>query len=143
MINLRITREMKSFSQDLDSLLDQAFSSPQTCLAYRGQAWTPHTDVYETSSAYHLVAEVPGLAPEDIEVIVDREHLLIAGQRRPGGISGPLRVHQAEIMTGPFKRVFRLPGPIKPDETEARCELGLLTIILPKEAPNRSRVEVR
>lgn len=142
MINLRITRELGSLTQELDSLFDQVFSTPRLCLASRGQAWIPHTDIYETSDEYQVVVEIPGLAPEEIEVVVDRARLLIAGHRQPATPCGVHRVHQAEILSGSFKRVFRLPDLVNPDAVQARCEQGLLTVTLPKEVRSHTRVEV-
>jgi HSP20 family protein len=99
-------------------------------------------DVFESQDAYLVLAEVPGMNPGDIEVVVDRNHLRLSGARQ---LISPqrYRVHQAEIEYGSFQRVFRFPGPVTVDQVTASYDNGLLTITLPKEPIVQTSVKIR
>ena len=42
------------------------------------------------------------------------------------------RVIRSERRSGQFQRIITLPGPVKPDKVEAKCEKGVLTVTVPK-----------
>lgn len=141
MINLRIVKNL-SGGRDLDQFFDQMLYGPQTKVSLRGQTWAPQVDIYETDDNYLLMAEMPGMEPEEIEVMVDRIHLKISGRRRPPAPEGSFRVHRTEISCGNFDRTFRLAAPIMTDRVGASYENGILKITLPKEKASATRIEV-
>lgn len=143
MITLRIVDGMPNVNQNMKRLLNEILRGVDTGMCPAGTTWSPPTDVYETAEAFLVLAEVPGLKPDEIEVVVDRTRLRIAGCRRHAGPALQMRVHQMEIGHGRFERTFRLPVPIRPEEATATVDQGLVTIILPKDNVGRTTVEVR
>ena len=44
--------------------------------------WAPAVDIYEDAEGITVAAEIPGVAPEDVEVKVEDGTLTISGQRK-------------------------------------------------------------
>lgn len=93
-------------------------------------------DVREEAERFVMEADVPGLLPEDLEIIVAPELLTLKGTRRTGAESGALRRERGEFS---FERSFGLPRGIDLDAVEATLAAGVLTLSLPKRASDRPR----
>ena len=52
------------------------------------------------------------------------------------------RLHQMEIAFGPFERSVRIAIPFERDQVVANLEEGFLSVVLPKSAPRRRRIEL-
>jgi HSP20 family protein len=88
-------------------------------------------------------AEVPGVAPEDLTVEVERDVLVLSGQLRAQVPQGYEAV-QTERHTTPFRRAIKLLSEVHGERTAAQLERGLLVIHLPKrEAKARQEIGVR
>lgn len=74
----------------------------------RTQSWEPPIDVVETDREVHIIAAIPGVPRQDIQIAVDADTVIIAGQRRlPEALRGAL-IHRLEIPHGRFERRIRL-----------------------------------
>jgi len=142
MINLRVVNDMGRMNQELQRLMDRIFLGLDARVCLHGQTWSPQMDIYETPDAYLIVVEMPGIKPEEIDLVVDRNHLKISGCRQQPALGPALRIHQMEMDYGQFERAFRLPSPINPDEAKASCELGILRIVLPKEQQTEKTIGI-
>jgi HSP20 family protein len=94
--------------------------------------WRPATDVYETPTAIAVTVELAGVDPEELDVQLYEDAVVIEGHRRlpaaePGGV-----YHSAEIQQGPFRLELALPAAIDTQRVDARSERGLLQLTLPK-----------
>ena len=99
-------------------------------------------DAYVTSQEVVITAAVPGLDPDEVEVALQGDTLTIRGEfRRP--LENVEYIFQ-ERPYGVFQRSVKINIGIDPDRAEASFDKGILTIILPKSAPARSRtIEVK
>ncbi len=104
--------------------------------------WTPPADVSETDSAFIVVAELPGVRREDVEVAATHDTLTIKGCRPSPGCQ-PAGYVRLERGHGQFVRRFTFHGPLAVDAVQADFKDGILTVTLPKvpESIGR-RVEV-
>jgi HSP20 family protein len=100
--------------------------------------WTPPVDLYETSGAFMLTAEVPGLRREDIELHAEESRITIRGERPKGHVPCE-QFHRVERGHGRFSRTFLLPEPIDVDGVTAELKDGLLTVTIPKAAGRGTR----
>lgn len=101
----------------------------------------PAFDVVEGEGEIRLLADVPGVRREELEIEVEDRRLVVRGQRtRP---EGEHRLHLAERSYGPFQRSFLLPQEVALEEVRAEYENGVLTIRVPKMKPERRRIEVQ
>ncbi len=102
--------------------------------------WSPSVDVYESRGKLVLVAEVPGLPPESVRVVVRDRELVISGERRERrpsvGIAAFLCM---ERPSGRFERTIPLDVAVDVKQAAARLEGGLLTVTLPRLKDRRGR----
>jgi HSP20 family protein len=128
--------------REIDRVFDQFFGKAGTMTG----PWVPVVDIRETKDAIDVVAELPGMRPEDVEVNVENNILTIAGEKKQEVTeSGDgAEYHLIERRCGRFERSFTLPRTVDAEKIEARVEHGLLTITLPKaEAAKPRRVQIR
>jgi HSP20 family protein len=97
----------------------------QTC-------WRPPADVYETPTAIQVTVELAGVDPEEVDVLLFEDAVVVEGQRRlpPPGEAGVY--HAAQIRQGLFRLELALPAPIDTERVDARSDRGLLLITLAK-----------
>ncbi len=98
---------------------------------HRGRGFRPEADAFYQEGSREIVVrfDLPGMALDDIELLVDRRELVVRGERRfPGGEG---RVYQqVEMDYGPFERRVRLMVDVDPDVTTATYEAGILEVRL-------------
>jgi len=105
------------------------------------QYQTPAIDIFETDEGLTLVADVPGLVKDDLEINFDQGILTLEGKasHAPSGDS----LFREFSVTG-YYRQFRIPESIDPDKTSAELKDGVLTLQLHKaEAAKPRRIEVK
>ncbi len=95
-------------------------------------AWQPLVDIFEEPDVIRLVAEVPGVKPEDVKITVESNLLTIKGTKEQVAEEKAEKVHRYERTYGAFERTFRLSTSIDPNKIKASYDLGVLTITLPK-----------
>src|SRR5216117_3221743 len=95
-------------------------------------AWQPLVDIFEEPDVIRLVAEVPGVKPEDVKITVESNLLTIKGTKEQIAEEKAEKVHRYERTYGAFERTFRLSASIDPNKIKATYNLGVLTITLPK-----------
>jgi HSP20 family protein len=99
--------------------------------------WTPPVDLYETSSEFVLIAELPGLSRDEIEIHAEDGRIVIRGERAS---QVPCeQYHRVERGHGRFSRAFALPEPIAVDAVTADLKDGILTVTIPKAVSRGSR----
>lgn len=105
---------------DLLHQLEQRIGRTFNGESFREAATTarlPLVEIFEEPDAIRLVAEVPGVKPEDVMISVESNLLTIKGTKE---------------RVGPFERSFTLSASIDPTKIKATYDLGVLTISLPK-----------
>lgn len=104
----------------------------------------PPLNVWEDNDAYHVEAELPGLALEDIELVVKDREITIAGTRKSVCAGEGINVYRNERPSGEFKRELRLPKSVDPDKVEATLSHGVLSLTLPMaESAKGRRIAVK
>jgi HSP20 family protein len=104
----------------------------------------PLVNVREDADAFHIEAEVPGIAQEQIEVWIRHGTELTLQGERPAASSAGGTWHHQERGVGRFQRVLTLCAPVDADKVQARLEHGVLRLILPKaESVKAHRIAVQ
>lgn len=91
----------------------------------------PLVDVIEERDTIRLVAELPGVKPEDVRISVENNVLTLQGEKKEEERQDD-RVYRCERTYGMFERSFTLPATIDANTIVAKFESGLLTVLLPK-----------
>ena len=94
--------------------------------------WRPAADVYETPAGVHVTVELPGVEPEELDVELYENALVVEGRRKMPALDAGGIYHAAEIRRGPFRLEIGLPAPVKAEPVELRYDAGLLSIQLAK-----------
>ena len=96
-----------------------------------GVVFTPDVDIFENERQITLLADMPGVAADDIRIDLNDNQLSISGEVKPfesGNESDVL----VEFEIGRYTRQFTLSEVIDQSRIEARHEDGVLRLILPK-----------
>jgi HSP20 family protein len=100
--------------------------------ATRGAAgFLPCTDIFEREDAIVVVADMPGVGPEAVDVDLTGNELTISGRVADPAIEGHT-LSSWEYEVGDYRRRFRLSGGIDADKIEATIRNGVLQVVLPK-----------
>ncbi|MDQ2982086.1 MAG: Hsp20/alpha crystallin family protein [Actinomycetota bacterium] len=127
---------------EIQELIDELWHVPRFAGGRRG--FRPQVDCIrsEDPPALHVVVELPGVEPSEIQVVAADRVLVVAGVRRRPPLRG--RYQQMEIEYGPFQRRIPLDEPVDTSAATARYEHGMLTVVLPiaARAPKVERVSI-
>jgi HSP20 family protein len=126
----RKRREMDRLQGEIQELFADLWQVPRFSGLRSG--FRPQVDCYRTDDPPELVvvAEVPGIDPDEVQVVIADRTLSIAGQRRRPRGDG-LVYQQMELEYGPFQRRIQLPDGVDPSAARATYDRGLLKIVLP------------
>jgi HSP20 family protein len=94
-------------------------------------------DIYETDKELTLFAELPGVAPGDVDLHYEKGELALHGRVRSR--SGGKNYLLQEYEVGDFYRAFNIHESIDASKIEAECKNGLLIVHLPKVEAARPR----
>ena len=134
---------MLTLGRELDRFMDETFGRlSQASLV--PTSWTPAMDVSEDGEGLLLEVEVPGLAPEDVEVTTDQGVLTIKGEKSATRSREGVRSLVTERTHGRFVRTLQLPQGVDESKVEAEFANGVLRIRVPRAAlPQARKIEVR
>lgn len=117
----------------MDRLFEQGFSRPWRLLNVAEYQATFPADIWETDEAIEVVAALPGVRPDDVDIAVVGNVLNIkASAHEPEAAQTQRNYFRRELQYGSYARSFSLPVSVEPDKAEARYEHGMLYLTLPK-----------
>src|SRR5207248_9604453 len=102
-----------------------------------GYHFVPRVDIYETEHELLLLADVPGVRPEDVNLHYEKGELVLHARVRPR--HGREEFMLQEYDEGDFYRAFSISEQIDASRIEATCKNGVLTVHLPKTEAVRPR----
>ena len=104
--------------------------------------FSPVVDIWETDTGLMLVADMPGVAPEDLSLDLQDNTLTISGKVPPAPEGRKMLLREYEI--GNFYRQFSLAENIDQSGITAAIKDGVLKLELPRVAPAQPRkIEVK
>jgi HSP20 family protein len=109
-----------------------------------GQRAWPAIDVAEKEDAILVRAEVPGMKPEEIDISVYGNTLMISGERKEAKEDEGDGFYHVESTYGSFRREVALPTDVDEKKIEAVCKDGILSVTLPKAEKSKAvKVQVK
>jgi HSP20 family protein len=130
----------RRMTEEFDRALQPLLSEDQ---ASGSIAWTPRVEVSEQDQTYRILAELPGLSPNDVRVEVEDDALVLQGERqveREGNEGG---IRRSERQFGFFYRRIPLPEGAKPEEAKAKFHDGILEITVPAPDQQTKRRQIQ
>jgi len=109
-----------------------------------GKLMRPPVDIFEDETGITLLADMPGVSKERLDIQVDKDTLSIAGEV---DISMPegMEALYADIRSTRYERGFALSGEMDTEKIEAVLRDGVLSLRIPKRAerqPRKIKVQV-
>ena len=144
--------EFVSLREAMDRLLSDAFPSG----AFRGP-WGPTSngsgrfnlplDVYASDNEIAVIAAVPGIEPDDIEMTINQNTVTIRGELKNVASSEEAKNatwYLHELPYGKFQRSLTLPVDVDASKADATFDHGILKLRLPKaESAQPKQIKVR
>jgi HSP20 family molecular chaperone IbpA len=109
----------------------------------RARVLVPRADIYESGETIVILADMPGVTEETVDVTLERNILSIYGKTSRSGMDGFKLLH-SDYEQGDFRRVFSLSNEIDREGIVATVKNGVLKLVLPKSKKAVPRkIEVR
>jgi HSP20 family protein len=125
----------REFLGDLDRFLEGNFPSLRfiwSRIPGGDQPWVPMAEVYEADDKFVVRVELPGVNPDDVDVTVVGDSLLVKGERKPPQGVAAEQYHECERCYGKFLRRIALPADVEVNKIEAAYDNGILEVSVTK-----------
>lgn len=130
--------ELRAMQDQMDRLLEKSKDRAAGEPLEQG-SWQPSVDIYEDDHEVVVKMEVPEVEQDDIDVQIEEHTLVIQGVRRLEKEEKKENYQRIERSYGNFRRVFALPAAVDADRISARCDKGVLKVVLPKKNQGKPR----
>lgn len=117
---------MRQFTDDLDQWFGRGYGPPGGM-----EAWRPTVEIREKEGKLCVMAELPGLKPEDIKVNVTDGVLTLEGERKQEREEKREGYFHSERSYGKFVRSVPLPEGAQVEQAAAQFKDGMLEITVP------------
>ncbi len=144
--------EMMSLREAMNRLMEESFLVPSRALGNVGQesgqittrggrqqVGAPAVDIQEQDDTYTLRVALPGVQPEDVNLEIRGNQVVMKGQVREEQERERGNYLLRERRVGQFYRSFTLPSEVNSEQAEATYANGILTLRLPKTETRRAR----
>jgi len=126
--------ELNNFLRD--TVVGPLFANPLSMK--KNSIWRPAVEIKQTDKNYKVKVQLPGVKKEDINVELDNDFMTITAeieedreQKEEKELNE--KYHTCEFRYGKYKRTISFDQPIKVQDSNAKYQNGVLTIIVPKQ----------
>jgi HSP20 family protein len=98
----------------------------------------PPVNIFQRGDDLVVIAEVPGVPREELDVSVHRNQLRISGKKRID-YGEKISIHRQERLAKPFDRTINLPLRADPEGVKADYRDGMLAVYLPRADEDRPK----
>jgi HSP20 family protein len=127
-------RELRRLQSEMDRVMG-SLSAPGP---FAAAGAFPAVNVYAGQEGIAVVAELPGVEKDDLEIHAHHDTLTLRGTRRPASEAREA-YHRRERRSGDFTRSIQLPYRIDPGRIEAHLENGVLRLSLARPEEDKPR----
>jgi HSP20 family protein len=103
------------------------------------RVYVPQVDIYSAGDNIIILADMPGVAEKDVDIMLDKDVLTINGYVSETGAPDGYDLVHGEYGIGDYQRTFTLPDEIDRDNIEATFSHGVLRMTLPKAPEAQAR----
>ena len=131
---------LHQLQREMNSLFDNRYTADEESASVVTSDWVPAVDVKEEDNRFLVLADIPGVDPNDIEVTMENGMLSIKGERHSEHEESKEGYKRIERSSGKFYRRFSLPETADPEGITAQSRNGSLEVVIPKrEAVTQTR----
>jgi len=117
---------------------EEVITSDDTERTREVPCYIPRADIYEHDDGIMVVADMPGVDENSLDITLEKNVLTISGYVDPYHPEGYSLVF-SEYEIGDYQRSFRVSDEIDQDQIEARIKGGVLRLYLPKAEEAKTR----
>ncbi len=125
---------LNELHKELSRVFDSRHGFIREPVAYVSSNWTPQVDIKESDTEFTVMADLPGVPPEDVDITLHNGVLTIKGERSSDTEKEKNNYKRRERIHGSFFRQFTLPESTDEDAIEAKAVHGVIEITIPKAA---------
>ena len=114
------------FLKEIDNFASELFGGA-SC-----EGFSPVFDVEESKESYKIIAELPGMELNDIEVTLKEDSIIISGEKKSEKEKDEKKYRYAERQYGKFERAFNFGEDVDIENIKAVMKNGVLSVILSK-----------
>ena len=103
-----------------------------------GAVFVPNVDIYESNDDVVLLADMPGIDRDSVDIMLEKNILTIRGFAGDGEREG-YGLAYSEYEVGDFERTFALSDEVDRSKIEATMKNGVLKLTLPRAEEARTR----
>ncbi|GAX61827.1 small heat shock protein [Candidatus Scalindua japonica] len=122
----------------LQEAMDRSFNTGFFDSATTSRGVNPPVNIFEKDGEMVLVAELPGVKKEDLNIEVKGNTLRLAGERTIK-YGENTSYHRVERDSSKFDRTVRLPVNVEADKVKAEYKDGLLLLTLPRAEADKPK----
>lgn len=123
---------LESLRSEMDRLFE-SYAGHTPLSGVQESVWTPRVDLLERENEFVLVADLPGVKQEDIDISVQDNVLTLEGKRTfAHAENGHGKYRYSERISGTFCRRFMLSSAVDTDAITATYKDGVLEVHIPK-----------
>ncbi|MEZ6142838.1 MAG: Hsp20/alpha crystallin family protein [Zavarzinella sp.] len=130
-------RWVDALHQQMDDVFNRVYQDGSEVA--KASTWAPRLDLVETEGAYEVKVDLPGIAPENVEVNLNDNVLTIQGERKVETENKEKNYHRIERVSGTFYRAITLPAKVDDEAVQASFEHGVLHVVVPKKPESRGK----
>lgn len=104
--------------------------------------FVPRVDIYETNDSIEIVADMPGVDENSVDILLEQDVLTISGFVEPVQVDG-YSLAYAEYRVGDYQRSFTVSNQVDREGIEAGVKDGVLRMHLPKAEPTTKKIAVK
>ena len=102
----------------------------------------PRADIFETDTAFVILADMPGVGPDGVEVVADSRTLTVRGSVSRSPTDAELEHREFELAD--YRRAFTLTEDLDTDRISGTLRDGVLRVEIPKsERVQPKKIPVR
>jgi HSP20 family protein len=137
-------RSLFGLTRDFERAVDQLFQGNYDRESGDLGAWHPAVDIRQTKEGVELIADLPGMDENDVEVLSEGNRLTLKGERKQQTEATEDEWYRCERTHGKFQRSFVLPRDIEMGKAKATFKNGVLTVSVPmKEEAKPQRLQIK
>ncbi|KTD20301.1 Hsp20/alpha crystallin family protein [Legionella londiniensis] len=137
-----IKRDQQSWPRDYFNTMLNQFLRPfdyEEGKSAETNLWSPAVDIKEKNDKYIVIADLPGVEKDNIDVSLENNTLTIKGERKYEKKEEEEGFSRIERMQGQFYRRFVLPESTDESKIKAKYKKGVLEITIPKKENTKAK----
>jgi HSP20 family protein len=135
---IRPVSRIVKIEAEINKIFGEFFSQSSDLLGL-DESWIPSVDISEKADEVIVKVELPGVAQEDISILLHSNRMEVKGIKKERRSRRPVKYFRLEREFGTFRRIVFLPSAVFPEKSKAMLQNGILTVSLKKYRKDKEK----